>query len=53
MTAVLAAPDMVEALQAQGLERDPMTPDELCARIASEIDKWRNLVKVAGIHVEP
>jgi hypothetical protein len=23
------------------------------ARIASEIGKWRNLVKVAGIYVEP
>jgi tripartite-type tricarboxylate transporter receptor subunit TctC len=53
MSAVLAAPDMVEALAAQGLERDPMTPDELRARIASEIDKWRNVVKVAGIHVDP
>jgi tripartite-type tricarboxylate transporter receptor subunit TctC len=35
------------------MEMDPMTPDQLRARIASEIDKWRNLVKVAGIHVEP
>jgi tripartite-type tricarboxylate transporter receptor subunit TctC len=53
MAAVLATPEMVEALQAQGMEMDPMTPDQLRARIASEIDKWRNLVKVAGIHAEP
>jgi tripartite-type tricarboxylate transporter receptor subunit TctC len=53
MAAILATPEMVEALQAQGMEMDPMTPDQLRARIAREIDKWRNLVKVAGIHVEP
>jgi tripartite-type tricarboxylate transporter receptor subunit TctC len=53
MTAVLAAPEMVEALHAQGLEMEPMAPDQLRARIVSEIAKWRNLVKVAGIHVEP
>jgi tripartite-type tricarboxylate transporter receptor subunit TctC len=53
MAAILATPEMVEALQAQGLEMEPMTPDQLRARIASEIDKWRNLVKVAGIHAEP
>ena len=44
---------MVEAPHAQGLEMEPMNPDELRARIVSEIAKWRNLVKVAGIHVEP
>jgi hypothetical protein len=36
-----------------GGEKDPMTPEELRARIASEIGKRRHLVKVAGIRVEP
>jgi len=53
MSAVLAAPDTVAALDAQGMETEPSTPDELRARIRSEIDKWRTLVAAAGIHTEP
>ena len=53
MTAILAAPDTVAALDAQGMETDPSTPDELRRRIRTEIDKWRKLVAATGIHTEP
>jgi tripartite-type tricarboxylate transporter receptor subunit TctC len=53
MTTILAAPDTVAALDAQGMETGPSTPGELGRRIRAEIDKWRNLVAAAGIHTEP
>jgi tripartite-type tricarboxylate transporter receptor subunit TctC len=53
MAAILAAPDTVAALDAQGMETEPSTPDELRRRIRSEIDKWRTLVAAAGINAEP
>jgi tripartite-type tricarboxylate transporter receptor subunit TctC len=53
MATILAAPDTVAALDAQGMETEPSTPDELRRRIRSEIDKWRALVAVAAIHTEP
>jgi tripartite-type tricarboxylate transporter receptor subunit TctC len=53
MTALLAAPDTVAALDAQGMETEPSTPDDLRRRIRGEIDKWRKVVAVAGIHTEP
>jgi tripartite-type tricarboxylate transporter receptor subunit TctC len=53
MAAILAAPDTVAALDAQGMETEPSTPEGLRVRIRSEIDKWRTLVAAAGIHAEP
>ncbi len=53
MTALLDAPDIVAALYAQGMASEPSTPDELRRRITLEIDKWRSLLVVAGIHVDP
>jgi tripartite-type tricarboxylate transporter receptor subunit TctC len=53
MTAVLAAPDTLAALDAQGMEAEPSTPEDLRRRIAAEIDKWRNLITAAGIHIDP
>ena len=53
MAAILAAPDTVGALDAQGMETEPSTPEELRRRIRSEIDKWRALVAAAGINAEP
>jgi tripartite-type tricarboxylate transporter receptor subunit TctC len=43
----------VAALDAQGMETEPSTPDELRRHIRSEIDKWRALVAAAGINAEP
>jgi len=53
MAALLAAPDTVAALDAQGMETEPSTPDDLRRRIRAEIDKWRSLVAATGIHTEP
>jgi len=53
MTVLLAAPDTVAALDAQGMETEPSTPDDLRRRIRAEIDKWRSLVAATGIHTEP
>ncbi len=47
--AVLAAPDTIAALDAQGMESEPSTPEELGARIRREIDKWRDLVAATGL----
>jgi tripartite-type tricarboxylate transporter receptor subunit TctC len=53
MATILTAPDTVAALDAQGMDTEPSTSDELRRRIRSEIDKWRALVAAAAIHTEP
>jgi tripartite-type tricarboxylate transporter receptor subunit TctC len=53
METILAAPDTIAALDAQGMETEPSTPESLRRRIRTEIDKWRTLVAAAGIHAEP
>jgi tripartite-type tricarboxylate transporter receptor subunit TctC len=45
---VLAMPDVVEALKAQGITAASSTPDELRARIARDIDKWRKLAQTTA-----
>jgi len=47
--AVLEAPDVVANLTRQGIELAPGTPDELAARIAADIVKWREVIQSAGI----
>lgn len=46
---VLEAPDVVANLTRQGIELAPGTPDELAARIAADIVKWRDVIQSAGI----
>jgi tripartite-type tricarboxylate transporter receptor subunit TctC len=53
MATILAAPDTIAALDTQGMETEPSTPEELRRRIRGEIDKWRALVAAAGINAEP
>jgi tripartite-type tricarboxylate transporter receptor subunit TctC len=36
-------------LTRQGIELAPGTPDELAARIAADIVKWREVIQSAGI----
>ncbi len=48
LRAVLAMPDVTEALKAQGLDAASSTPDELRALIARDIDKWRKLAQTAA-----
>lgn len=49
LVAVLAMPDVVAALKAQGLEAKSSSPDELRAIIERGIDKWR---KFAPTHAK-
>jgi tripartite-type tricarboxylate transporter receptor subunit TctC len=50
--AVLADPDVIKALELQGIEATPTTPDELRARIAQDIAKWKKLAQETGIKME-
>ncbi len=50
--AVLADPEVVEALKKQGVDATPSTPDELRARIERDIAKWKKLAEETGITME-
>jgi tripartite-type tricarboxylate transporter receptor subunit TctC len=49
---VLAAPAMIEVLATQGLDPAGTTPAQFDKLIRDEIDRWRKLVKAAGIHID-
>jgi tripartite-type tricarboxylate transporter receptor subunit TctC len=49
---VLAEPDVIELLKAQGINAASSTPDDLRALIERDIDKWRKLAKATGITME-
>jgi tripartite-type tricarboxylate transporter receptor subunit TctC len=49
---ILANPDMVRQLQAQGVELLPMKEDELAAFSRREVAKWSELVKQAGARID-
>ena len=53
MAEALAAPDVIASLKAQEMDAEPSTPDALRARIAAEIEKWRELATTAGIKTQP
>ena len=50
--AVLADPEVVEALRRQGIEATPSSPDELRARMAGDIAKWKKLAEETGISMD-
>jgi tripartite-type tricarboxylate transporter receptor subunit TctC len=50
---ILAEPDVIELLKAQGINAASSTPDELRALIERDIDKWRKLAKETGITMDP
>jgi tripartite-type tricarboxylate transporter receptor subunit TctC len=50
--AVLADPDVVEALKRQGIVATPSTPGELRARIEQDVAKWKKLAQETGITME-
>ncbi len=52
LKAVLAEPDVIELLKAQGVNAASSTPEELRALIERDIDKWRKLAKATGITME-
>lgn len=49
---VLAAPAMIEVLATQGLDPAGTTPAKFDKLIRDEIDRWRKLVKAAGMHID-
>lgn len=49
ITAVLADPDLQKRFTELGLETMPSTPDELSARMKSEIARWAKVIAEAGI----
>jgi tripartite-type tricarboxylate transporter receptor subunit TctC len=48
----LRAPEVVERLQALGLEPVGSTPDELAARIAEDTARWAPVVKASGFRAD-
>ena len=52
MGEALKSKDLIERLQAQGLEPDPMTPEELGALFKSETTKWAKVIRDAKISPE-
>jgi tripartite-type tricarboxylate transporter receptor subunit TctC len=46
---ILAEPDVKKRLLELGIEAKASTPDEISARLKSDIDKWRAVIEKAGI----
>jgi tripartite-type tricarboxylate transporter receptor subunit TctC len=49
----LSTKNVVAALEAQGMEPEPTTPNELRDRIRDEITKWRSLAGPADVKAAP
>ena len=52
LKAVLAEPDVIDALKRQGIAATSSTPEELRTRIERDIAKWKKLAQEAGITME-
>ncbi len=52
LRAVLAEPDVIDALKRQGIAATSSTPDELRMRIEHDIAKWKKLAQESGITME-
>ncbi len=52
LKAVLADPDVIDALKQQGIAATSSTPDELRALIEHDVAKWKKLAKDTGITME-
>jgi tripartite-type tricarboxylate transporter receptor subunit TctC len=52
LLAVLAKPQVRDALAKQGAEATPSSPEQFSARIRTELKLWGELVKAAGIKIE-
>jgi tripartite-type tricarboxylate transporter receptor subunit TctC len=46
---LLGEPEVRASLAKQGVEAEPGTPDALAARIRADIEKWRDVIRGAGI----
>ena len=49
---LLNEPEMAAALGKQGLDTDPGTPEALAARIRDDVEKWRDIIRRAGIRAQ-
>jgi tripartite-type tricarboxylate transporter receptor subunit TctC len=49
VVAIVQSPEARAALDQQGVETDPGTPDALAARIRDDVAKWRGIIQSAGI----
>jgi tripartite-type tricarboxylate transporter receptor subunit TctC len=52
LKAVLAEPDVIDALKRQGIAATSSTPEELRTRIEHDIAKWKKLAQETGITME-
>ena len=52
ISAIVESPEMKKKLQEQGVEADPMTPDELAALFKGETAKWAKVIKDSKIQAE-
>jgi tripartite-type tricarboxylate transporter receptor subunit TctC len=52
IVATLAGPEVRERLVAQGVDPAGNAPDEFAAYLRSEIVKWANVIKAAGVKPE-
>jgi tripartite-type tricarboxylate transporter receptor subunit TctC len=52
LLAVLANSEVRDLLTKQGIELDPGSPAQLAARIRADIDKWREVIRSAGISTQ-
>jgi tripartite-type tricarboxylate transporter receptor subunit TctC len=52
VNAILAQPDVVDALEKQGLVVTPGSPEVLARLVQSETARWSNVIKTAGIQAD-
>ncbi len=52
MSAILASPEIIDALLQQGMTAEPGPPEDLGKRIGGDIVKWREAVSKVGIKAE-
>ncbi|HEX6005262.1 MAG TPA: tripartite tricarboxylate transporter substrate-binding protein, partial [Burkholderiales bacterium] len=52
LTAYLKLPQTVKRFEAEGVEAQITTPAEMQKRIQAEVEKWRNVAKIANIRTE-
>jgi tripartite-type tricarboxylate transporter receptor subunit TctC len=50
--ATLASPDVKLTLEKQGIELEPSTPEQLATRIRTDLVKWSEVIRGAGIRAQ-
>ena len=49
---LLATPEMVKAIQDQGAEPQPMTPEQFGNLLKTDYQKWKGIVQASGAKIE-